>query len=166
MSLISRITNDAANPKFAARMTGRSFERAYFVANLPTHMRVPPIGGRSEVLSPESLLYPHRGNEAVFKRKQWSNMCYPPSTTDGNVNFKKGVERMPAEYHQVLFVDLQARERVKGSTMLKDVDAKIWELGKGERVEGVEYGDEKAGKGAVSCGGAVEESDGDRMDVD
>ena len=60
-----------------------------------------------DVLSTSSPLYPHRGNDALFRRVVWEQLCYTRTLLTDE-------DELPAAYFQPLFEDLQARERVPG----------------------------------------------------
>jgi hypothetical protein len=68
-------------------------------------------------LSTESPLYALRGNEAIFRRATWLQLCYPTAVREDMLE-NKGFPAMPAPYWQVVFLDLQARERVEGTDRL------------------------------------------------
>lgn len=78
---------------------------------------------RHNTLSQSSPLWAHRGNEALFKRAVWQQLCYLSGQYDGNVE-QKGGARLPDPYFQVLFEDLQGRERRQGSQELANVHRK------------------------------------------
>ena len=139
------------------------------------------------VLAQSSPLWAHRGNEALFKRSVWAQLCYTSSQSEGNVESRGGV-RIPEAYWQVLFEDVQGRERVPGGEQLSGVDAKSYADGEARSVGGEGDGENAVrkverdgsvggGAGGGSDAGLWEEGDrvkkveGDgsadeRMDVD
>ena len=96
-------------------------------------------------------------------------MCYSSGQTDANVETRGGT-RTPDAYAQVLFEDLQGRERIDGTERLAGVIEKWYGLGEGEPAvwEGVgkSGGAKKAGE-AISKVVKVEGDGSDeKMDVD
>lgn len=136
----------------------------------PPAMPVPQQSkSRAATLSPSSPLWPHRGNEALFKRAIWSQLCYTSTQSDSSVALHGGV-KIPDAYAQVLFEDLQGRTRVAGSEELAAVDRK-WYGPEEVKVDGVEcdgvgaVGTVEGGSGTIAKaegGGNV----GEMMDVD
>lgn len=110
-------------PANAESSTGTPSPRATL---LPQQSRPHIIGNQIGTLSPSSPLWAHRGNEALFKRSTWKQLCYRGSYTDDNVESKGGI-KLPDAYSQVLFEDLQARERVPGTDELAAVARKWYE---------------------------------------
>jgi len=149
---------------------GGILKRNYFLTRFPEEVHIDPKGPKSKVLKPSSLLYAHRGNEFVFKHSQWASICYPTGTSDLNAHHK-GVQKLPNEYYQILFPDLQGRERTtETSWMLAAIPSELYDLGKGEKVDGVEY-DGMVDEAMEGVGGhyklsKVEQTDESHMDVD
>ena len=79
------------------------------------------------MLVPTSPLYAHRGNEALFKRKAWQTLCFLAGRKNDD-RAANGESALPPAYCQTLFADLQARERVDGTVILRGVDVKWYEM--------------------------------------
>ena len=114
-------------------------KKSWIATHLKAHLWMKPINRATGILSPRSPLFAHRSNEAMLPHNVWRQLCEGPSLEpDNRPPFDT---TMPEGYWQMVFPDLQARERYEGGGfVLRSLDLDLFAGNREPMVDLVEAG--------------------------